>query len=60
MNDMKKIARIIEIQRVDNGYIAEFSYYDLEDNWKRATRIFDTLDNVVAFLQLAEEFPLDD
>jgi len=60
MTDMKKIARTIEVQRADNGYIVEFSYYDLEDNWKRATRIFDSLDNVVAFLKIAEEFPLDD
>jgi len=60
MNDVRKIDRDINVQRADNGYIVEFSYRDQEDDYKRAKRIFETLDSVVAFLKIAEEFPLDD
>jgi hypothetical protein len=60
MEDLKKIDRDINVQRADNGYIVEFSYRDQEDDYKRAKRIFESLDNVIAFLKIAEEFPLDD
>jgi len=60
MNDIKKIARTVEVQRADNGYTVEFTYCDHENIWKTVVRIFENLAGVMTFLKSLEEFPLND
>lgn len=60
MKHVKKIDRAIEVIRADNGYIVEYGYRDQEDDWKRSKTVTTDLEAVIAFLKLAEGFPLDD